>query len=107
MRLGSVVVDLAAESGGNVEGSMAGQELDLGGVRLVGMADAASSMPADASRLYAKNVTNLLGLMVKDGNLSVDLTDEVLDGSCVVHDRVIRHEPTRELVEGASLEGRA
>jgi NAD(P) transhydrogenase subunit alpha len=107
MRPGSVVVDLAAESGGNVEGSVAGQELDLGGVRLVGMADAASSMPADASRLYAKNVTNLLGLMVKDGNLSVDLTDEVLDGSCVVHDGVIRHGPTRDLVEGASQEGRA
>jgi NAD(P) transhydrogenase subunit alpha len=105
MRPGSVVVDLAAESGGNVEGSVAGEELDLGGVRLLGMADAASSMPADASRLYAKNVTNLLALMVKDGNLSVDLTDEVLDGSCVVHDGVIRHGPTRELVEGAVLEG--
>ncbi len=61
------MVDLAAESGGNVEGSVAGEDLDLGGVRLVGMADAASSMPADASRLYAKNVTNLLALMVKDG----------------------------------------
>ncbi len=106
MRPGSVVVDLAAESGGNVEGSVAGQELDLGGVRLLGMADAASSMPADASRLYAKNVTNLLAVMVKDGELSIDFGDEVLDTSCVVHDGVIRHEPTRELIEGAALEGR-
>jgi H+-translocating NAD(P) transhydrogenase subunit alpha len=102
MRLGSVVVDLAAESGGNVEGSVAGQDVDVSGVTLVGMADPASTMPADASRLYAKNVTNLLALMQKDGALVVDLEDEVLDGACVVHDRVVRHGPTRELLEGGA-----
>jgi H+-translocating NAD(P) transhydrogenase subunit alpha len=102
MRPGSVVVDLAAESGGNVEGSVAGRDVDISGVTLVGMADAASAMPADASRLYAKNVTNLLALMQKDGALVVDLHDEVLDGACVVHDGVIRHAPTRELVEGGA-----
>jgi NAD(P) transhydrogenase subunit alpha len=104
MRPGSVVVDLAAESGGNVEGSVAGADVDVDGVTLIGMADAASAMPADASRLYAKNVTNLLALMLKDsGNgmeLVVDLADEVLDGACVVHEGVIRHEPTRLLAEG-------
>ena len=106
MRPGSVVVDLAAESGGNVEGSLPGQDLDVAGVVLVGMADAASTMPADASRLYAKNVTNLLALMQKPGadglELVVDLADEVLDGACVVHDGVIRHQPTRELIEGSA-----
>ena len=107
MRPGSVVVDLAAESGGNVEGSVPGHDVDVEGVTLVGMADAASTMPADASRLYAKNVTNLLALMQKDGALVVDLADEVLDGACVVHDGVIRHEPTRELVEGPAVEGPA
>jgi NAD(P) transhydrogenase subunit alpha len=100
MRAGSVVIDLAAETGGNVEGSIAGQEVDVDGVVLFGMADAASTMPADASRLYAKNVINLLGLMQRDGELVVDLDDEVLAGACVVHDGVIRHEPTRELVDG-------
>jgi H+-translocating NAD(P) transhydrogenase subunit alpha len=100
MRAGSVVIDLAAETGGNVEGSIAGQEVDVDGVVLFGMADAASTMPADASRLYAKNVINLLGLMQRDGELVVDLDDEVLAGACVVHDGVIRHEPTRELIEG-------
>ena len=98
MKPGSVVVDLAAESGGNVEGSVAGQDVQVDAVTLVGMADAASTMPADASRLYAKNVTNLLALMVKSTEqgpeLVVDLSDEVLDGACVVHDGVIRHEPT-------------
>jgi NAD(P) transhydrogenase subunit alpha len=118
MRPGSVVVDLAAESGGNVEGSVAGQDVVVegagGNIVLVGMADAASTMPADASRLYAKNVTNLLALMIKTTEagteLSLDLTDEVLDGSCVVHDGVIRHEPTRELIDGpapAAEEGTA
>jgi H+-translocating NAD(P) transhydrogenase subunit alpha len=102
MRPGSVVVDLAAESGGNVEGSVAGAQVDVSGVVLVGMADAASTMPADASRLYAKNVTNLLALMQRDGELVVDLSDEVLDGACVVHDGLIRHEPTRALVEGGT-----
>jgi NAD(P) transhydrogenase subunit alpha len=113
MKPGSVVVDLAAESGGNVEGSVAGQDVVVdvaggragdggGAVTLVGMADAASAMPADASRLYAKNVANLLALMIKDGSLVVDLSDEVLDGACVTHDGAIHHEPTRALVEGAS-----
>ncbi len=101
MRPGSVVVDLAAESGGNVEGSLAGQEVSVGGVRIVGMADAASTMPVDASRLYAKNLTNLLALMVSDdGALALDLDDEVLAGACVTHDGVVRHEPTRQLLEG-------
>ena len=99
MKAGSVVVDLAAETGGNVEGSVAGQDLDVGGVRLVGMADAASTMPADASRLYAKNVTNLLALMLKDPGtgrlgpeLSIDFGDEVLD-CCVRRPR--RRDPAR------------
>ncbi len=101
MRPGSVVVDLAADSGGNVEGSVAGQDVLVGGVRVVGMADPASAMPVDASRLYAKNLTNLLALLVDaDGGLRVDLQDEVLLGACVTHDGVVRHEPTRLLLEG-------
>jgi len=108
MKPGSVVVDLAAESGGNVEGSVAGKEIEVavdvagGTVTVLGMADAASTMPADASRLYAKNVTNLLALMLQDGQLALDLSDEVLDGACVVHEGVVRHEPTRELIDHPS-----
>ncbi len=101
MRPGSVVVDLAADTGGNVEGSVAGQEVQVGGVRIVGMLDPASAMPVDASRLYAKNLTNLLALMVgDDGALAVDLADEVLAGACVTHEGAVRHEPTRLLLEG-------
>ena len=63
-------------------------------------------MPADASRLYAKNVTNLLALMLKARRRAGRSTssDEVLAGACVVHDGVVRHEPTRELMDGPALE---
>ena len=100
MRAGSVVIDLAAESGGNVEGVVAGQDLLVptksgdGHVTLVGLADAASTMPSDASRLYAKNVANLLALMTKDGNVAPDFTDEVIAGACVTRAGEVRHEPT-------------
>ena len=104
MKPGSVVVDLAAESGGNVEGSVAGEDLlvrtaDGGAVTQVGMRDAASTMPVDASRLYAKNVATLLLLMTSEGSVTPDFDDEVVAGSCLTHDGAIRHEPTRQLLE--------
>ncbi|HST81761.1 MAG TPA: Re/Si-specific NAD(P)(+) transhydrogenase subunit alpha [Kineosporiaceae bacterium] len=103
MKPGSVVVDLAAESGGNVEGSIAGQDVAVplagsGEVTLVGMKDAPSTMPADASRLYAKNVVNLLLLMAADGKVGPDFEDEVVAGSCLTHDGVVRHQPTASLL---------
>jgi NAD(P) transhydrogenase subunit alpha len=63
------------------------------------MADAASSMPVDASRLYAKNVTNLLALALTPEAFVLDLDDAVLDGTCIVHDGVVRHAPTAALLE--------
>ncbi len=104
MRPGSVVVDLAAESGGNVEGVVAGEDTvvptadGLGTVTLVGMKDAASALPADASRLYAKNVANLVELLVKDGAFAPDWEDAVVAGSCLTHDGGVRHGPTAEAV---------
>jgi NAD(P) transhydrogenase subunit alpha len=104
MRPGSVVVDLAAESGGNVEGVVAGQDIPVptadgsGHVTLVGLKDAPSAMASDASRLYAKNVANLLALMIKDGALALDFDDEVLAGACLAHDGAVRHQPTAELL---------
>jgi NAD(P) transhydrogenase subunit alpha len=95
-------VDLAAESGGNVEGSIPGQDIQVptadgqGTVTLVGLKDAASAMPADASRLFAKNVANLLALMVRDGTLALDFGDEVVACSCLTHDGEVRHAPTAE-----------
>ena len=115
MRPGSVVVDLAAETGGNVEGSQPGEDVVLalparpgeaagaaGSITLVGMKDAASRMPADASRLYAKNVANLVLLMTKDGAVLPDFDDEVVAGCCLTHDGAVRHQPTAALLEGAA-----
>ncbi|MFF1831304.1 NAD(P) transhydrogenase subunit alpha [Paenarthrobacter sp. NPDC058040] len=109
MRAGSVVVDLAAESGGNVEGVIPGQDLHIptadgqGTITLVGLKDPASAMPADASRLYAKNVANLIALMTEEGVVTPDFDDEVVAGTCLTHDGVIRHAPTAEAL--AALAG--
>jgi NAD(P) transhydrogenase subunit alpha len=109
MKPGSVLVDLAAETGGNVEGSLPGQDVtigvDGGEVLLVGMQDAASTMPADASRLYAKNIANLLLLMTKDGEVLPDMDDEVVVGSCLTHEGVVIHAPTAELLGGGLTGG--
>jgi H+-translocating NAD(P) transhydrogenase subunit alpha len=103
MKPGSVVVDLAAESGGNVEGSVPGEDVEIavtggGAAHLLGMKDPASTMPADASRLYAKNVANFLLLMTKDGAVTPDFDDEVIGGTCLTHDGAVRHEPTAALL---------
>ena len=104
MRAGSVVVDLAAESGGNVEGAVPGQDVPIptadgsGHVMLVVLKDAPSAMASDASRLYAKNVANLLALLIRDGVLVHDFDDEVLAGACLTHDGAVRHRPTAELL---------
>ena len=84
MRPGSVVVDLAAETGGNVEGSLPGEEHEVGGVLVWGGADVASQLPVHASALYARNVANLLLHMTTDGHVATDFTDEIVAGCAVV-----------------------
>ena len=105
MKPGSVLVDLAAESGGNVEGSVAGVDTAIpvagGAITLVGMKDAPSTMPYDASRLYAKNVSNFIALLTKDGVVDPDYTDEVVSGANLTRDGEIGHAPTAEALEPA------
>jgi H+-translocating NAD(P) transhydrogenase subunit alpha len=98
MRAGSVVVDLAAEQGGNVEGVAAGEEITMDGVLVWGGRNVPSQMPAQASQLYASNVVNLLLHMSSDGKLTPDLDDDIVSGSCVTHDGEVHHAPTRELL---------
>ncbi|MEP7738105.1 NAD(P) transhydrogenase subunit alpha [Nocardioides sp. 31GB23] len=100
MRPGSVVVDLAADSGGNVEGVVAGEVVRIGEAQVWGGRNVPAQMPGPASRLYAQNVVNLVTLLAPEGELVLDLDDEILAGACVTHAGVIRHEPTRVLVEG-------
>lgn len=102
MSAGSVIVDLAAESGGNVEGSVPGVDTPVaaagGTITIVGMKDPASTMAFDASRLLAQNIAQLIGLMTVDGSLTPDFDDEVVAGACLTHDGVVRHEPTAQAV---------
>ncbi|NED95888.1 NAD(P) transhydrogenase subunit alpha [Phytoactinopolyspora alkaliphila] len=100
MKPGSVVVDLAAESGGNVEGSVPGEEIRVGQTLLWGGRNVPSQLPVHASRLYAANVVNLTLLMTAEGEITVDLSDEIIDGACVTHEGAVRHEATRELLGG-------
>jgi NAD(P) transhydrogenase subunit alpha len=83
MRPGSVIVDLAAESGGNCELSRPGEDVVHGGVLVVGMADVPSTMPVHASQLYARNLVNLLLLMTTDGEVVPDFDDEIVAATCV------------------------
>lgn len=105
MKPGSVVIDLAAETGGNVEGVVAGKDTLVpvpgGHVTLVGLKDAPSAIPTDASRLYAKNIANLLALMTKDGTVAPDFADEVVAGACLTDAGTVRHEPTAAALEAA------
>jgi NAD(P) transhydrogenase subunit alpha len=98
MRPGSIVVDLAAEQGGNVEGAVPGEEVAVGGVRVWGGANVPSQMPAQASQLYSTNVVNLLLHIASDGKLIPDLDDDIVAGCCVTHDGEVHHAPTRELL---------
>ncbi len=100
MRPGSVVVDLAAETGGNVEGSVAGQIVRIGHAQVWGGDNVPSQMPGPASKLYAQNLVSLITLMTTEGELAPDFEDEVVAGAAVTHAGQILHEPTREAIEG-------
>jgi NAD(P) transhydrogenase subunit alpha len=106
MKPGSVVVDLAAESGGNVEGALPGEVVRIGNAQVWGGRNVPSQMPGPASKLYAQNIVNLVTLMTEASEhegaarFVPDFSDEIVAGSCVTHDGRIRHEPTREAIEG-------
>ena len=99
---GSVVIDLAAESGGNVEGSVAGEEVVVGQASVWGGLNVPSQMPVAASRLYAANLVAISQLFLKEGVVTMDFDDEILDGACVTHDGEVRFVPAREAMEGGS-----
>ncbi len=102
MAPGSVIVDLAAETGGNCELTEAGQTVVKEGVTLVGPVNLPASMPDHASSLYARNVQSLLELMVKEGELVLDFDDEVIAGACITREGEIVHERAREAAGGGA-----
>ena len=93
MRPGSVIVDLAAETGGNCELTEPGQTVVENGVKVVGPRNLASEMPVPASQLYAKNLENLLGLLIdEEGGLKVDFEDDIVAAACITHGGEIKNE---------------
>ena len=103
MKPGSVVVDLAADQGGNVELSQPDQEVSYNGVTILGPTNLPSSLPVHATQMYAKNLMTLLDVILQDGELRLDLEDEIVDASLVVHAGEVRNERVREAIaaEGA------
>ncbi len=101
MRPGSVVVDLAAEQGGNCELTVANQEVVKHRVTILGHTNLPSTMPHDASTLYARNVLELALLVWKGGKLSLDLNDEIIKGVLLTHDGQITHAPTAAAAKAA------
>ncbi|HEX5914997.1 MAG TPA: NAD(P) transhydrogenase subunit alpha [Rubrobacter sp.] len=110
MKPGSVIVDLAAESGGNCELTEAGETVEHKGVRIVGPLNLPSTMPIHASQLYSRNMYNLIGHITedrsedkdeKDLHLDLDFEDEITGETCIAHGGEIRHGPTREALQEA------
>jgi NAD(P) transhydrogenase subunit alpha len=110
MKPGSVIVDLAAESGGNCELTEAGETVEHEGVRIVGPLNLPSTMPIHASQLYSRNMYNLIGHITedrsenkdeKDLHLDLDFEDEITGETCIAHGGEIRHGPTREALQEA------
>jgi len=100
MKPGCVVVDLAAETGGNCELTEAGKTLEHQGVIIHGPTNIASTIPVHASEMYARNFLNFFSPMIQDGELRLDWDDEVIAKSALTHEGSIRHEPTRRAVGG-------
>ena len=99
MNPGSVVIDLAASTGGNCELTKNNEAIIYDGVTVVGNSAYPSDMPSDASRMFGKNLINFLTLIIdQDGNLNLDFEDEIIAGTCLTHDNVIVNERVKEFI---------
>ena len=101
MKPGSVIVDLAAETGGNCALTEPGQVVRKFGVTIVGTTNIPSTMPNDASQLYSRNIFTLLALIAKEGTLNLDMSDEIIAGTTLVKDGEIVHAPTKAALAGS------
>jgi H+-translocating NAD(P) transhydrogenase subunit alpha len=98
MAPGSVVIDLAADNGGNCESTKVGEEIVVDGTTVVGVANPPSSMATHASLLYSRNAANLLALIGRDGAVAPDWEDEIVIGCCVLREGHAVHGPTAEIL---------
>jgi NAD(P) transhydrogenase subunit alpha len=102
MKRGAVVVDMAAESGGNVAGTAAGEKRVIGGVTLIGAVDLPSMMSVNASDMYSRNLYNFISPWIKGGELALDWNDQVLASSCLCREGKIVNEAAKQALEGGS-----
>jgi NAD(P) transhydrogenase subunit alpha len=102
MRPGAVIVDLAAESGGNCEATEPGKTIEYENVIVHGPVNIPSLIPVHATEMYAKNLYNFLSPMIKEGQLALDWEDEVIKESVLTHAGEVKHEPTGRRLRGAS-----
>jgi NAD(P) transhydrogenase subunit alpha len=102
MKPGSVIVDLAAEQGGNCEGTEAGKDINRDGVTIIGPINLPASVPLHASETYAKNISSLLQLMVKDNVLNLNFEDDIILGACVAHGGEIRNQRVQDALSAIS-----
>ena len=100
MKPGAVIVDLAAETGGNCELTRAGETVLANGVSVVGPVNLPSQGAIHASEMYARNVFNFLSLLIKDGAIQLDWNDELVAQSCLTFDGTIKHEASRKAAAG-------
>ena len=98
MKNGAVVVDMAAEGGGNCAGTRAGETVQVGGVTIIGPVNLPSRMPVHASEMYAKNLLNFFQSFIKDGQLALDWNDEVIAGACLTHEGQLKHEGVKKVL---------
>jgi len=98
MPAGSVIVDLAAETGGNCELTKAGETVEAHDVKVIGPVNLPSAMPDHASQLYARNIQALLELVTEEGKLALDFDDEIVRSACITRDGEIVHEGVRQAI---------
>lgn len=104
MKPGSVIVDLAAEQGGNCACTDPGKDIVWNGVTIIGPINLPSSMPVHASQLYAKNVTSLMQLLIKDKALEVNFGDDIVDAACVTHGGEIRNQRVKDALQALNTQ---
>jgi len=105
MRRGSVIVDLASETGGNCELTEPGRVIDVDGVWIDGTTNVPSTIALHASQLYSRNVTNLLEHLTTDGEVRIDFEDEITRGACVTHGGEVVNERARQMMEAPQETG--
>jgi NAD(P) transhydrogenase subunit alpha len=103
MKAGSVIVDLAAEQGGNCACTAPGKDIVYQGVTIIGPINLPSSMPVHASQLYAKNIAALMQLVVKDKALNVNFADDIVDAACITHNGEIRNQRIKDALQSVAV----